>query len=302
MSDRKGGGRFSVKSSAREPFSQLCAVLVGDHGDGFVSQPRTGFDKPPAQVDVLARLQRLVETADLGQRRAPADDRGAWHVGDGAVRHDGRLALAEVQRRAHRLVAGHQAVGLRQVHYPRCDQSHCGITEVAEERFKPATSRHHIGVEKRDEVGGAYGQAGVTRCGGPLAAGMAQHLQVAMCAVEVRVLDRRRRAVIHHHHSHATQRRNQPVDTRLVVAHWNNNSDVTVGRSASRPRMGHGGIEQCAGDLRAQRVVHLESAAVEHGLRGGRQSQQPGGRTAEQGRPLPEHLDPAINLNGEPVG
>ena len=66
--------------------------------------------------------------------------------------------------------------------------------------------------------------------------------------------------------------------------------------------MGDGGVEQRAGELRADRVVHLEPAAVEHGLRGGREPQQPGGRTAEQGRALTEHLHPAIDLDGEPVG
>ncbi len=63
-----------------------------------------------------------------------------------------------------------------------------------------------------------------------------------------------------------------------------------------------GRIEQRAGDLCAERVVHLEPAAVEHGLRGRRQPQQPGGGTAEQRRPLAEHLDSAIDLHGEAVG
>ena len=175
------------------------------------------LDEPPAQVDVLAGLQRLVESADLGHHGASADDRGAGHVGDRAVGHDGCLPLPEVQRGAHRLVTGHQAVRLRQVHYARCHQSHCGIAEVAEQRLEPATPGNHIGVEESDEVGGTHGQAGVTRGGGPLAAGMAKHLDVAVHALEVRVLDRRRRAVVHHHHTHATQRRDQPMYTRIVV-------------------------------------------------------------------------------------
>src|SRR5215210_6250230 len=89
---------------------------------------------------------------------------------------------------------------------------------------------------------------------------------------------------------------------RYVVAHRDYNGDVAVGGTGGRPRMRNGRVEERTRHLCTQRVVHLEPAAVEHGLRGGRQPQQARGGTAEQRRALPEHLDSAIDLNGEPVG
>jgi len=58
--------------------------------------------------------------------------------------------------------------------------------------------------------------------------------------------------------------------------------------------MGDGRVEQGARQLCADSVVHLEPAAVEHGLRGGCETQQPSGRAAEKRRPLPEHLHSAV--------
>ena len=69
----------------------------------------------------------------------------------------------------------------------------------------------------------------------------------------------------------------QAQQARNVVAHGNNDRDVAVRWTACRSRMGDCGVEQRARELRADRVVHLEPATVEHGLRGGREPQQPGG-------------------------
>ena len=137
---------------------------------------------------------------------------------------------------------------------------------------------------------------------GPLLRGWRSTCDVAVHAREVRLLDRGCRAVVHHHDTHAAQRRNQPMYSRSVVTHRDNDRNVTMRRPAGRPRMGDCGVEERAGDLRAERVVHLEPAAGEHGLGSGRKPQQPGGGTAEQSRPLAEHLDSAINLHGEAVG
>ncbi len=42
-------------------------MIVADEGDGLVAQPGARLDEPPAQVDVLAGLQGLVESADVLQ-------------------------------------------------------------------------------------------------------------------------------------------------------------------------------------------------------------------------------------------
>ena len=173
---------------------------------------------------------------------------------------------------------------------------------MAEQRLQPSAPRHHVGVEERHEVGAARRQTGVARRRGALAAIMAQHLNVAMHVREVGRLDSGRRTVVDHDDTQAAQGCHQSLQSRSVVPHRNNDGQITVRRAAGRPWMSNGRVEQCACKLRADRVVHLEPATVEHGLRGGRQPQQPGGRTAEQGRALAEHLDPAIHLHGEPVG
>jgi len=78
--------------------------------------------------------------------------------------------------------------------------------------------------------------------------------------------------------------------------------DIAVRGTTGRSGVGDGGVQQGARELCADRVVHLQPAAVEHGLCGRRETQQPGGRAAEKRRALTEHLHPAIDLNGEPVG
>ncbi len=129
---------------------------------------------------------------------------------------------------------------------------------MTEQRLQPAAPRNDVGVEEGDEIGGAHRQAGVARGGGPLAAGMAQHLHVAVRALEVSFLDGVDRPVVHHHDSHAAQCRNQSMNSRQVVAHRYNDGHITMRRSACGARMGDGGVEQCACDLRAERVVYLE--------------------------------------------
>ena len=99
---------------------------------------------------------------------------------------------------------------------------------MAKQRLEPPASGKHIGVQEGDEVGGTHSQAGVARCGGSLAAGMAQHRDVAVHAREVRLLDRGRRAVVNHHDTHAAQRRDQSMYSRSVVTDRNNNCDVAM--------------------------------------------------------------------------
>ena len=113
---------------------------------------------------------------------------------------------------------------------------------------------------------------------------------------------RYRRAVVDDHDPHAAQRHHQPVDPKSVVAHRNHHGDVPVRRTAGRPRVRDGGVEQRAGELGADRVAHLEPAAVEQGLRRRREPQQPGRRAAEQRRARTERAHPAVDLDGEPVG
>jgi len=100
----------------------------------------------------------------------------------------------------------------------------------------------------------------------------------------------------------ALRRLDQPRDPRRVVPHRDNYRDIEVRRPAEGARVGDGGIQQGAGQLCADSVVHLEPAAVEHGLCGRSQPQQPGGRTAEQRRTLTQNSHASIDLNGEPVG
>ena len=67
------------------------------------------------------------------------------------------------------------------------------------------------------------------------------------------------------------------VEAKSVVAHRNYDGDVTVRRATRWARVGHGRVEQGAGQLGAHGVVDLEAAVGEHVLRGRRQAQQPGG-------------------------
>ena len=187
---RQRGRRTTVKCLARNPIPQLRAVIVPDLGDRLVAQPGTGFDKSPAQIDVLAGVQGLVEAADVAQFGRAADDRRAGHIGDAGVRDDRGFALAKVQRRAHRLIAGYQMVGLGQTDDSRSDQCHGGVTEMTEQSLQPAAARHDVGVQEGDEVRLAGGQTGIACCRRPSALRMPQHLDVAVLPRKVVLLDR----------------------------------------------------------------------------------------------------------------
>ena len=137
---------------------------------------------------------------------------------------------------------------------------------------------------------------------GPLLVGVPKHPDVAVRAREVVRSTGCRRAVVDHHDPHAAQRLDQAVEPKGVVPHRDHDGHVAVRRPARRPRVRDGRVEQGAGQLRALRVVHLEPAAAQHRLRGGRQAQQPGGRSAEERRALAEHPDPSVHLHGEAIG
>ena len=68
---------------------------------------------------------------------------------------------------------------------PRCDEGHRGVGEMSQQRFEPAAPRHYIGVQERDEVGGAGREPGVSGGGGPFGLGMPDHLDLTARALEV---------------------------------------------------------------------------------------------------------------------
>ena len=80
MPDRQGRRGLAIERLARQPLSQLRSVIVSNQSDGLVAQPRAGFDQPPAEVDIFAGPQRLVEPTQFPQDGAAADDRGARHI------------------------------------------------------------------------------------------------------------------------------------------------------------------------------------------------------------------------------
>src|SRR4029078_12437151 len=110
---------------------------VSDWEDASVADPAASLDEAPAQVDVLAALERLIEAAQVLDHGATADDGGTGDVGNSPVRHPRRLTQTQVERGAHRLVTGHEVVGLPQPHDPRCDQRDGGIAEMSEQRLEP---------------------------------------------------------------------------------------------------------------------------------------------------------------------
>jgi hypothetical protein len=180
-------------------------VIVSDEGDGFVPQPGPLLDQSPAQINVLAGLERLVESAQLLEHGGAADDRRTGDIRHGSVGNHRRFPQSEVQRGSHGLVARHQVLRLAQADDSRCDQRDRRITEVAEQRLQPPAPRHHIGVQERDVVGVARSHAGVAGGGGTLAAVVPQDLNIAVHLREVGLLYRGGRPVVDHDDSHAAE-------------------------------------------------------------------------------------------------
>ena len=73
-------------------------MIMRHLGNRLVTQPGAGFDKPPAQIDILAGTQGFVEPANFTQAEGAANNRGAGHVGDNGVRNDRSFTVPEVQR------------------------------------------------------------------------------------------------------------------------------------------------------------------------------------------------------------
>ena len=111
-----------------------------------------------------------------------------------------------------------------------------------------------------------------------------------------------RRTVVHHDDAQSAQRAHQTAHTRNVVPHRNYHGHVAVRRATRGPGMRHRGIQQGAGQLRADLVAHLQPAVGQHVLGGGCQLQQPGRRATQQGRAVAEHPHATIDLDGESVG
>lgn len=147
---------------------------------------------------------------------------------------------------------------------------------MPEQRLEPTTLGHHVGIEERHEIRLARRKAGVTRGRGAVAAGVPQHLHVAVHTGEVGRLHRDRRAVVDHDHAQPAQRRHQAVQAGCVVPYGDNHCDVQMGRPAGRPRMRDGRVQEGSRELRGHRVVNLEAAPAEHVLGRRRQPQQAG--------------------------
>ncbi len=163
VSNRQRGSRTAVKRFTRNPIPQFGPMIMRHLGDRLVAQPGTGFDKSPAQIDILTGAQGFVEPANVTQCRSATNDRRAGHIGDAGVRNHRSLPLPEVQRRAHCLVASYHVVGLRQADDSRGNQCHGGVAEVTQQRFQPTAARHDVGVQEGDEVRLTRGQAAITR-------------------------------------------------------------------------------------------------------------------------------------------
>ena len=149
-------------------------------------------------------------------RGAPADDRGAGHVGHRAVRHHRRLALTEVERRAHRLVARHQVVGCAPGR--RCAGRPAPRSGRRSGRAEPpASPRRGTTSESRKATNSVLQAARpvLRAAAGPLLRRVPQHLDVAVRARRSRsAFDRRRRAVVDHDDAQAAQRAHQATHAR----------------------------------------------------------------------------------------
>ena len=99
---------------------------------------------------------------------------------------------------------------------------------------------------------------------GPLLRGWRRTFDVAVCAGEVLQFDRDHRTVVDDNDAQVTKGGNQPLDSRNVVSHRDDNRDVDgMTRATRRPGMGHRRVEQGTGQLGAGASSHLE-ATVAH--------------------------------------
>ena len=260
MAQRQRGGRAPVEGPAGQPLPQRGPVFVGDTCHRFVAQPGSVLEQPPAQVDILAGVQGLVETADFDDGRTAAHDRRAGHIGHRPVGHHRRLTRTEIQRGTRGLVAGNSGTAGIQCDDPRGRQRHRRIAEVAEQCLQPAAPGQHIGVQEGHEIAAAAPQSGVAGSGRPPTGRVADDVDLAG---RLRGVDAHRylRAVVDDHHPQSAQRGQQAVQSGGVVAHRDHHRHIAVGGSPGRTRVGDGGVQQRTGQVRAGRVSDLDPAA-----------------------------------------
>lgn len=152
---------------------------MGNQRDRLVPQPEARLDQTPAQIHVLADGHRLIESADLQDGRASANDRCTGHIGHRPVRHHRAFPFTEVEGRTHLLVAGDQVAALTQGDDPGRRKGDVGVAEVPEEAFQPPLPRYHIGIKERYEFIVAVGNSSVACRAGPFAPLMTQNRHLA---------------------------------------------------------------------------------------------------------------------------
>ena len=127
------------------------------------------------------------------------------------------------------------------------------------------------------------------------------HLHRGVCTGEVTDLNRPSRSVVDNDHPKTVQRRDQATQSEVVVAHGDHHGDIALVGVTRRTRVGDGCIQECAGQLCADIVAHLQSPGRHHRPRRRREPQQPHRRPAQESRAGFESGDTSIELNRETI-
>ena len=70
VANRQRGGRTAVKRLARNPIPQFGPMIMCHLGNRLVAQPGTGFDQPPAQVDIFTRTAGSRRSQSISRKAA----------------------------------------------------------------------------------------------------------------------------------------------------------------------------------------------------------------------------------------
>ena len=202
---------------------------MGHRARRHVAHVPAGLSQAPHQVHVLATAQRRIEEVRPRRHIGPDQQGRAGHEGDAAAGPHRPAAIAPVERRSRRLVAG----GATGSHDARCHRRHQRIVEVAQQRPEPPVGRHAVGVHECDQRSVDYGQPGVARAGRADVGGQPDEA----CTVPLGDLlggARVGRRVIDHDAGQTPEGIEHPVELCGPVAHRHHDRHVVVPEGAAR--------------------------------------------------------------------